>query len=117
MELDPGNSVGDNIQLLNWDKDVTLKNVDEFRMAIWKLLESDQRKLILELTDVAYLNSAALGVIADAVLTAGRSDKELVMAGIQSTVEEIFQIVHFSTFMKIFIEVNEAYTYFQSLKK
>ncbi|MRN51426.1 STAS domain-containing protein [Paenibacillus monticola] len=117
MEFDPVNSVNENIQLLNWGKDVTLKNVDEFRMAIWKLLESDQSELILELTDVAYLNSAALGVIADAVLSAGRSDKELVLAGIQSTVGEIFQIVHFSTFMKIFIEVNDAYTYFDSLRE
>jgi anti-sigma B factor antagonist len=70
----------------------------------------------LELTDVAYLNSAALGVIADAVLSAGRADKELVIAGIQSTVGEIFQIVHFSTFMKIFIQVEDAYTYFQTVK-
>lgn len=110
------NSMKDTIQLLNWDKAVTLKNVDEFRMAIWKLLDSDNSKLILGLTDVAYLNSAALGVIADAVLSSERLGKELIIGGIQSTVGEIFRIVHFSTFMKIFIEVKEAEAYFQGVK-
>jgi anti-sigma B factor antagonist len=109
------NIMHDTVQLLNWDKDVTLKNVDEFRMAIWELLDSDKRKLILGLTHVAYLNSAALGVIADAVLSSGRLGKELIIAGIQSTIGEIFRIVHFSTFMKIFIEVKEAYSYFQGV--
>lgn len=99
------------IQLLNWNIDVTLKNVDDFRRAIQKLLESESTGLVLELTDVSYLNSAALGVVADAVLTAGRMGKELVIAGVQSTVGEIFEIVHFSTLMKIFLELNDAYDY------
>jgi len=107
------NSLQGKIQLLNWNKDVTLKNVDEFRMAIQKLIEGDPTGLILELTDVAYLNSAALGVIADAALSAGRTGKELVIAGVQSTVGEIFEIVHFSTLMKIFTELSDAYGYFK----
>ncbi|WP_379132018.1 STAS domain-containing protein [Paenibacillus sp. sgz500958] len=107
------NSVQDNVFLLSWDKDVTLKNVDEFRATVRTLLESDKRKLLLKLSGVSYLNSAALGVIADAVLASGRMDKELVLADIQPTVDEIFQIVHFSTFMKIFMDIEDAYAYFQ----
>jgi anti-sigma B factor antagonist len=108
MEIPMNNSV----QLLKWEQDVTLKNIDDFRMAIWKLLDSDKRKLILGLTDVAYLNTAALGVIADAVVSSERIGKELIIAGIQSTVEEIFKTVHFDAIMKIFIEVEEAYNFF-----
>ncbi|ETT30733.1 STAS domain-containing protein [Paenibacillus sp. FSL P4-0338] len=105
------NSLHEKIQLLKWNKDITLKNVEEFHRTIQRLLECESRGLILELTDVAYLNSAALGVIADAVLTAGRTGKELVIAGVQPTVGEILEIVHFSTFMKIFTELNDAYDY------
>jgi anti-sigma B factor antagonist len=105
------------IQLLHWDKDVTLKNVDDFRMAVWKILDGEKSKLILELTGVVYLNSAALGVIADAVLISGRYHKELVIAGVQPTVNEILKIVRFSTFMKIFVQVEEAYHYYNRVKE
>lgn len=106
------NTLKDQVQLLNWNTDVTLKNVDEFRGAIEKLVDGEKTKLILELTKVAYLNSAALGVIADAVLGAGRTGKELIIAGVQSTVGEIFEIVHFSALMKIFTALEEGYAYF-----
>lgn len=108
-----GNPLHEHIQLLSWNKDVTLKNVDEFRLSLLSLIENDKKKLILELSQVAYLNSAALGVIADAVISSGRVGKELVIAGIQSTVSEIFKIVHFHTFMKIFTEVQDAYLYLE----
>ncbi|MNF17423.1 hypothetical protein D3C80_2209190 [compost metagenome] len=62
------------------------------------------------------MNSAALGVIADAVISAGRAGKELIIAGVQATVGEIFEIVHFRTLMKIFPHINEAYSYFEGEK-
>jgi anti-sigma B factor antagonist len=105
------------IQLLRWDQDVTLKNVDDFRSAVWKMIDGEKKKLILELTGVVYLNSAALGVIADAVLISGRYHKEFIIAGVQPTVNEILKIVHFSTFMKIFVQVEEAYNYYNRVKE
>jgi anti-sigma B factor antagonist len=106
-------SLRDKIQLLKWNKDVTLKNVNDFRGAILNLLEGEKQRLVLELTDVAYLNSAALGVIADAVLTAGSTGKELVIAGVQPTVGEIFEIVHFNSLLRIFPELKDAYAYLE----
>lgn len=106
-------SLKDKVEQLNWKADVTLKNVEEFRRALLKLTDSEKTKLVLELTEVSYLNSAALGVIADAVLRAGRADKELLIGGVQATVGEIFEIVHFRTLMKIFPDISEAYAYFE----
>jgi anti-sigma B factor antagonist len=63
------------------------------------------------------LNSAALGVIADACLSSKRNNKELVIAGIEPTVEEIFNIVYFPTFIKIFVETEAAHGYFQGVKE
>ena len=107
------NALQEQIGLLKWDKDVTLKNVDDFREAVLKLIDGGQTKLILELTEVSYLNSAALGVIADAVLSAGRMGKQLIIGGMKATVAEIFAIVHFSSLMKIFTELNDAYAYYE----
>jgi anti-sigma B factor antagonist len=105
-----------NIQLLRWEQDVTLKNVDDFRMAVWKLLDGDKNMLILDLSGVVYLNSAALGVTADAVLSSKRNHKELIVSGVQPTVKEIFKIVRFSTFMKMFDELQEALHYYHNVE-
>jgi anti-sigma B factor antagonist len=104
----------DQVHLLLWDHDITLKNVDDFRLAVLELLKCNGNKLILELTGVEYVNSTALGVIADSFQTSRQSHKELVVAGVQPPVEEIFKIVRFGTFIKIFIMVEEAFDYFHS---
>jgi anti-sigma B factor antagonist len=100
------------IYILKWNQDVTLKNVDEFRMEIWKLVENSGNKLILDLSGVNYLNSASLGVIADAVQYSKRYHKQLVISGVQPMVEEKFKIIRFGSFMKIFGSLKEAYHFY-----
>lgn len=73
------------IQVLNGEQDISLRNVDDFRLAVRKLLDCEKEQLILNLSKVVYLNSAALGVIADAALVAGKHRKQLVVAGVQPT--------------------------------
>ncbi|WP_409343033.1 STAS domain-containing protein [Paenibacillus sp. MBLB4367] len=105
----------DNIRVLWWDKDITLKNIDDFRLAVWKLLDSDEAHLVLDLRQVAYINSSALGVVADAVLQGRRHQKQLVITGIEPTVYEIFNIVKFGTFIKLFKQLDDAVAYIQTL--
>jgi hypothetical protein len=39
----------DQVQLFRWEYDVTLKNVDDFQLAVNSLLDCESSKLILEL--------------------------------------------------------------------
>jgi len=100
------------VATLRWQEDITLKNAEAFRLKMKEWLEVEQAALLLDLSDVAYLNSVALSIIADSVIQARRKQKELVIAGIQPTIQELFAIVKFDTFIKLFPEKLQAYTYF-----
>jgi anti-sigma B factor antagonist len=102
----------DKIETLVWhDTNITLKNVESFRIAMEGFIQKDAQNLILDLQNIEYLNSSALGIIADEVIKARRSNKELIIIGVQDSVLEIFKIVKFETFIKIFKDVQEVEDY------
>lgn len=102
----------DTIQVLNWSENITLKNVEQFRQAMDNLVNGTKEQLILNLASTNYINSAGLGIIADSAMEARRNHKELVITDIQQSVKEIFSIVKFASFMKMFDSEQEAIAYF-----
>lgn len=103
----------DVIQILEWHENVTIKNADQFRQEMDNFLKTSHNMLILNLADTNYINSAGLGIIAESVMKARRSQRELVVSDIQQSVKEIFSIVKFASFIKLFESENEAIEYFQ----
>ena len=77
---------------------------------------TEESRLIVNLANTNYINSAGLGIIADSVMQARKSQKELVIADIQQSVKEIFAIVKFTSFMKVFESEKEAIDYFGKSK-
>lgn len=98
--------------LLKWEDDVTLRNIEDFKTAMNKLIHSDSRELVLNFKEVQYVNSAALGAIADSVMSARKNKKELVIVEIQPPVQEIFNIVKFGSFIKFFDTEEDAFEYY-----
>ena len=107
-------TIYDDMHVLEWHDDITLKNVEQFRQEIANFLNVGSKRLILSLANTNYINSAGLGIIADSVMQARRNTKELVIANIQQSVKEIFSIVKFSSFMKLFDSEQQAIEFFQS---
>lgn len=103
----------ENTTSLNWTEDLTLQNIETFKDHMKKLIQSEGHQLILNLKEVNYINSSALGIIADSVLEARKHHKEIVIVEIQPVVIEIFTIVKFSTFIKLFDTQEEAFQYFK----
>lgn len=110
MEL----QVKNNTSILYFGEDVTVKNVEPFKQQILHLIESNTNNLILNLKEVSYLNSAGLGIIADAVVSARKINKELAIVEVGETVKEIFEMVKFSSFIKIFDSEKLAEDFFCS---
>ena len=108
--------VTDTIQSLEWGENITLKNVEQFRQEMEKFVHGEGDQLILNLAETNYINSAGLGIIAESVMQARKSQKELVIADIQQSVKEIFSIVKFTSFMKVFETEKEAMEYFGESK-
>lgn len=107
-------SVGDHIHILEWHENITLKNVDQFRQEMESFLKISSHQLILNIANISYINSAGLGIIAESVMQARRSQKELVVSDIQQSIKEIFTIVKFASFMKLFDTEIEAIQFFQA---
>ncbi|BBW98491.1 MULTISPECIES: STAS domain-containing protein [Geobacillus] len=97
---------------LTWTEDITLNNVESFRQALETLLNEQADYLVVNMEKVNYINSAGLGAIADSVMTARACQKELVIAGVKGSLAEIFHIVKFSSFIKLFATEKEALDYF-----
>lgn len=104
--------INDSIGMLQWGENITLKNVEQFRHNVERLISQKEENLILNLANTNYINSAGLGIIAESVMSARKNHKELVLAEITEAVQEIFEIVKFTSFMKIFQSEQDAIDYF-----
>lgn len=102
------------IKILKWKEDITLKTIKGFEEQLVVLINEPENKLMLDLSNVEYMNSAGLGVLVDSVMKARGKQKELVVAGVGETLFEIFNIVKIGTFIKLFSTEEEAITFFQS---
>jgi anti-sigma B factor antagonist len=103
------------VQMLHWKEDITLKNIDSFAHALNRLGgEGTHSRFILNLEGVQYVNSAALGAIANTVLRLRGEYKDFVIAGISSTLHHIFDIVKFGSFIKLFTNMEEAAAYYET---
>ncbi|MED4037428.1 MULTISPECIES: STAS domain-containing protein [Niallia] len=101
------------IDILEMNEDITIKNSEHFRLMMGKFLTESTSFFILDLSRVSYLNSSGLGVIADGAMKASKNGKELVVAGINPPMNEIFEIVKFNTFMELFSSLELAEGYFE----
>lgn len=104
--------INNSIKVLRWQENITLKNIELFRQHMNRLVLQDCEHLILNLAGTNYINSAGLGIIADSVMNSRKNQKELVLVEIDDAVKEIFSIVKFTSFMKIFQTEGEAVDFF-----
>lgn len=103
------------IQTLVWNDNLSLKNIENFKLSIERLLESNATGIILNLKNVSYMNERALGIIANAVNEAKELNRELVIINNQATIKRIFEIVRFNSIVQVFSHEHEAENYFHEL--
>lgn len=104
-------SVG-NVEILYVDQDIHIKKIEEFKNVIETLIQKEAPYFILNMREVQYINSAGLGIIANAVMTCRRNNKNLVIAEISAPVKEIFDLVKFDKFIKLVQSNEEAIRYY-----
>lgn len=107
----------DEIVTYSWNQDITLKTADQFRDELKSFILTEADRLILSIKGVEYINSSGLGVIADSVMQARKSGKELVIADIHETICEILNIVKFGSFISLFETKEEASKFLKNINK
>ncbi len=87
---------------------VDLSNVPEVQEAIQGLFEKQIYRIILDIERVSFISSAGFGVFLSARETVLRHSGDLVFAGTNSRVREIFDLLGITSFLRFAPDVGGA---------
>lgn len=73
-----------------------------------KLFESGQKKLVLDLTELSYINSSGLGILINLLKKIRGQNGDLHLACLSKEISELFRITSLDHVFKIFPIVDEA---------
>jgi anti-sigma B factor antagonist len=75
-----------------------------------KVRSSTSRALILDMTDVPYIDSAGVGVLVGAYVTHQKDGRSLALVGVNSRVRNTLSITHVESFFRFFDSLAAAET-------
>ncbi len=87
---------------------VDLAGVAEFQNSVAQAISGGARKLVMDLSGTTYISSSGLGVFALALKQLQPLGGEVVLAGANSHVRHILQIVGFQKLFRSFDDTSEA---------
>lgn len=86
---------------------------DELRETIKKVSEADNKKLIIDLGDVLYLNSTALGVLISAHANYSKREGKVKLCQLSKNLENLFVITKLALIFDSFTSQEEAIKSFE----
>lgn len=81
---------------------------DELKQILAEMSEKDEKKLIVNMADVTYLNSASLGILIAAHTNFAKRGGEIILCNIGKSIENIFVITKLTLVFKITDTLEEA---------
>jgi anti-sigma B factor antagonist len=83
-------------------------SLSEFSTSVKALLSGGERKVVIDLSKVEYLDSAAIGCLMDLYRQATNAGATLKLAGVQRRVETMLTLVGANQFMDIYPDAAAA---------
>lgn len=98
----------DGVTIFTLEGRVDSEGALDLDLALQTAVSEGKRKIILEMAQVRYINSAGLRTLAD-ILTQVRADQgDLKLVNLNQRVTRVFQIIGFEKFFSIYATVGEA---------
>jgi len=94
--------------ILHLSGEIDLHSSPALRDVFLSLLAEPPRRIILDLTQVRYIDSSGVGTIVELKRRASRSESRLVLVGLQVRVRSIFEIAKLDRFFTITQTLDEA---------
>ena len=88
--------------------EIDIATAPSLRERLHALLADDKRRLVIDLDDVGFLDSTALGVLVGALKRARMEDGEVRIACAQPRVLKVFEITRLDSAFDLFDSVEEA---------
>jgi len=101
-------SAAPGVPLVHLRGEIDLHTCPDLRAALQRLMEDGKYRIVLDMADVPYLDSAALGVLVDAVRRARESGGGLYLAQVMTFVRRAFEITRLIRIFPVYDTVEEA---------
>ena len=88
--------------------EVDLRTSPQLRNTFHELLESRPSRIIIDLSDVSYVDSSGVGTIVELKRRAMRNGGDVILVGLQTRVRSVFEITRLDKFFTIAKDVDEA---------
>lgn len=88
--------------------EVDLHNSPQLRAKLHAMLDRRQTRIVIDLSQVSYMDSSGVGTIVEAKRRADREGAALVLAGMQPRVRSVFEITQLDKFFTILDDPEQA---------
>jgi anti-sigma B factor antagonist len=99
---------GDGIPVVRLKGEIDLHTCPELRATLSRLMEDGKHRIILDLAEVPYLDSAALGVLVDAVRKARENGGGIFLVQVTPFVQRAFEITRLIKIFQVHPSVEDA---------
>ncbi|NDJ86714.1 MAG: STAS domain-containing protein [Chloroflexi bacterium] len=90
------------------DGRVDSEGVEELENTLTSAFDSGQYKLVLDMAALAYINSAGLRVLAEALTVAKEHDGNVHLAALSTKIQRVLKIIGFEKFFNIYDDADAA---------
>ena len=80
----------------------------EFKEKMMEVIRGRGDKILLDMTDLSYIDSAGLGALVSLLKRASENSKELRLFGLRGNVKKIFELTRLNMVFNIFDTLEEA---------
>ncbi|MBC8103988.1 MAG: STAS domain-containing protein [Cytophagales bacterium] len=108
MDITVVESSAPGVPLVQLRGEIDLHTCPELRAALQRLMEEGKFRIVLNMSEVPYLDSAALGVLVDAVRRARENNGGLYLAQVMTFVRRAFEITRLIRIFPVYDTIDEA---------
>jgi anti-sigma B factor antagonist len=107
MRIDIDDSGGD-VVVVSVEGDVDLSTSRELQGELRRVMGNQPRKLIVDLSDVPYMDSSGVATLVETMQLARRGETRLVLASMKEKVRSIFEIARLDSVFTIVDDLDTA---------
>jgi len=96
------------VAVIRFVGELTIHNAHNFRAQIEGELAKGYQKVIIEMKEVTYLDSTALGMMVAIYKTARTDSLQIVIAGVNENLRRLLSLTRLNTFFVVFDTYEEA---------
>jgi anti-sigma B factor antagonist len=89
------------------------EETDDIKIRATDLLEQGNRKLVIDLSGVTYINSSGLGALVSIHSSYGRSDGRICLCGMGKSVKNVFVLTRLTSIFEVEETIESAISKFQ----